>query len=283
MEEGGVVIQGERINMLRCADDIAVIDESEQELSNQLHLKEEVLSEEYNLKINIKKTKVMACSNDGRTKANIKLNGEMIEEVDEFVYLGSRITKDGRSKDDIISRIRQAKVAFNSKHGLLTNKGIHRDTRIMCLKSFIWIIALYGGETWTVWKQEKRRLHAFEIWCYRRMLKIRWIDRVTNGEVLERIGEEYGLWTSLRQRRVKLAGHVLRHEGTIKTIMEGYVEGKRPRRRPRLKYAQQIMEDVHCDTYQQMKRKACVTHLEKSCKAICGLMTKEKKKTTTYL
>lgn len=90
---GRVIVQGERINMLRFADDIAVIDGTEQELSRELHIMEEVLNKDYNLKINIKKTKVIVCSKNRRTSMNVRIKGEETGEVGEFTYLGSRITR----------------------------------------------------------------------------------------------------------------------------------------------------------------------------------------------
>ena len=88
------------------------------------------------------------------------------------------------------------------------------------------------------------------------MLKIKWIDKVTNEEVLKRLGEKRSFWKSIVKRRVQLTGHLMRHEGLLKTIIEGYVDGKRPRGRPRLRYMDQIMKDVGCTTYGEMKRKA---------------------------
>ena len=104
----------------------------------------------------------------------------------------------------------------------------------------MWSVALYGCETWTVTMEEKKRLEAFEQWCYRRMLKIGWKDRVTNEEA----------------RRTSLIGHTLRHDNMLTRIVEGMVEGKRYRGRPRFQYIQQIMGDVNCRSYLELKRKA---------------------------
>ena len=99
--------------MLRFADDIAIMGESEQEFSEQLNIMDEVLSKEYNLRIN--KTKVMVCNKYGQYSMNILSNRKKIEETIEFTYLGSTITEDIRSKREILSRIRQAEVAFKNK------------------------------------------------------------------------------------------------------------------------------------------------------------------------
>jgi len=108
--------------------------------------------------------------------------------------LGSIISEDGISKREIIKRICQAKISFNKKRGLFTLRNISIRTRINLLKTYVWSIMLYGSKTWTISKEEQRRIEAFEIWCYRRMLKISLTDMVTNKEVLERVSERKTLW-----------------------------------------------------------------------------------------
>ena len=108
----------------------------------------------------------------------------------------------------------------------------------------------------TVGKPEQKRIEAFEMWCYRRMLKMRWTDKVRNEEVLRRIGEERTMWKTLIRRRDRMIGHLLRHEGLTSLVLEGAAEGKNCRGRQRLEYIQQIIEDVGCQCYSEMKRLA---------------------------
>ena len=119
--------------------------------------------------------------------------------------------------------------------------------------SGVWHATVVKLGLWGLWK---RRNYILEMWCYRRMLKIKWIDKVTNEMTLQRVGEKRSLLKSIVKRRVQLTGHLMRHEGILNTIIEGYVAGKRPRGRPRLRYMDQIKEDVGCKTYEEMKRKA---------------------------
>ena len=107
-------IHGEKISMLRFADDIAVTAETEKDLKNILVNMGRVMGK-YQLKINTKKTKILVCSRREEVKTNIKIGKQKLVEVDEFCYLGSRITSDGRSKKEIISRIAQAKVSIRPK------------------------------------------------------------------------------------------------------------------------------------------------------------------------
>ncbi|KAF0693084.1 Uncharacterized protein FWK35_00035702, partial [Aphis craccivora] len=119
-------------------------------------------------------------------------------------------------------------------------------TRINLLMTYVWSIMLYGSVTWTIAKTERRRIEAFEMWCFRRMLKISWTNMVSNEEVLERMS----------RRRNEWIGHVLRHGGLLGLIIEGCVEGKNARGRPRMEYMQQIIEDQGCTSYKETKRKA---------------------------
>ena len=152
------------------------------------------------MRINVKKTKVLVCGRENRTIIQVKIQNQVIEQVDEFTYLGSAISNDGKNKSEIVKRICQAKIAFNNKKTIFTSKNISLKTRKNLLKTYVWSIALYGCETWTITMEERRRLEAFELWCYRRMLRISWMDRVTNEEVLERVSEGKLLWKNIVRR-----------------------------------------------------------------------------------
>ena len=252
----GVTVQGEKIKMLRFADDIVILAESKKDLEETMNGIDEVLRKKYRVKINKNKTKVMKCSRNNKDGLlNVKIGGEKIMEVEEFCYLGSRITKDGRSRSDIKCRIAQAKRAFSKKYNLFTSK-INLNVRKRFLKVYVWSVALYGSENWTIGVSEKKRLEAFEMWCYRRMLKIRRVDKVTNEEVLRQIDEERSIWKNIVKRRDRLIGHILRHPGIVALILEGQVEGKNCVGRPRLEYVKQIVGDVGCRGYTEMKRLA---------------------------
>ena len=242
--------------MLRFADDIVILSECGEDLEDMLNGMDYVLKNNYGMSINKMKTKVMECSRTRTGEAeNIHLGNEMLTEVDQFCYLGSKITSDCRSNADIKSRLAQARNAFLKKRDLLRSS-IDLNVRKSFLKVFVWSVALYGSETWTISPVEKRRIEAFEMWCYRRMLKVRWVDKVLNEEVLRRVDEKRSLWRHLTKRRDRLVGHILRHEGLVNMVLEGSVWGKNGVGRPRLEYSKQIQEDVGCSSYVEMKRLA---------------------------
>ena len=103
-----------------------------------------------------------------------------------------------------------------------------------------------------------RRINAFEQWCYRRMLKISWKDKITNMEVLNRMSTTMHFWRDMKKRKLEFAGHVLRGSSgkTHLYILEGKVEGKRPRGRPRLTWTDDLVEWTGIDTYEKIKRMA---------------------------
>ena len=115
---------------------------------------------------------------------------------------------------------------------------------------------LYGSESWTLGASEVRKIQSFELWCYRRMLKIRCTDRVTNEEVLRRMGTTPCLLKMTKQRRHRWIGHILRHDSLLATILEGTLEGRNYRGRPRLNFVTQLVQDLGCKCYVELKRLA---------------------------
>ncbi|VVC41133.1 Reverse transcriptase domain [Cinara cedri] len=233
-EKGGVGINihGEKIDMLRFADDIAVLAENENDLQNTLNIMNDTMRDEFKMKINIKKTKILISSRR------------------------SLITAEGTSKKEIVSRINQAKCAFNKKKNLFTSRSIDINIRKNLIKTYVWSVVLYGSETWTIAKAEENRLLAFEAWCWRRMQGISWREHMTNDEVFAKAKERRCFMKSLKKRRTKLIGHILRYNSLLKRIMEGMIVGKNVVGRPLLNYLQQIMRDVDVPGYKHMKRKA---------------------------
>lgn len=238
--------------MLSFSDDIALIAESDEALGNML-TKMNDSCKEYKMKINKSKTKILICSKQ-ELLSNITIENEKLETVQCFTYLGSKITHDGRSEIDIKSRIAQAKQAFYKKKHLLTANTVSLNTRKNLIKSFVWIIALYyGAETWTILKAERKKIEAFETWCWRRALKIAWTEKVRNEEVYLRMNEQKAIWKTIKERRKKWIGHIMRNNEWITTIIEGKIEGKAGRGRSRTPFMKQIIDDIGKTNYKELK------------------------------
>ena len=110
---------------------------------------------------------------------------------------------------------------------LLTNDGnVHVDLNLRkkIIKCYIWSMALYGAETWTLWAVDQKYLESFEIWCWRRMEKISWTDHVRNEEVLLRINEKRNILHEIRKRKANWIGHILRRNCLLKQVIEGKIK-----------------------------------------------------------
>jgi len=135
----------------------------------------------YDMEINVEKTKVMKISRQP-SPITITIVQKQLENVKCFKYLGSMLTEVGRCTCEIKSRIAMAKAAFNKKKNLFTSK-LDLNLRKRLVRCYIWSIALYGAETWTLRATDQKHLESFEMWCWRRV-EISWIDHVRNEEVL---------------------------------------------------------------------------------------------------
>ena len=129
------------------------------------------------------------------------------------------MTEDGRCKKEKNSRIAQAKEAFGNRKELLT-KRLAKSTKVKIVKTLVWTTLLYGSETWTLEKEDVRKLEALEMWLWRRMEKISWKDKITN-KVLRGVGVERDLMNMLRNRKKTWIGHVLREDGLLKVEWRG--------------------------------------------------------------
>ena len=216
--------------------------ESEEELQKMID-SIKVTCQEYGMALNEKKTKTMIVSKNNQKTLKIKVDEQVLEQVKRYDYLGTVTTEDGRSLAEVKKRIGIAKSAF-WKHGELLRNRVSIKTKKKILECYIHSTMMYCCETWTITNEIKRRIEAFEMWCYRRILKISWKDHVTNEEVLRRVGEERKLNQKIYRRKLKFAGHVIRGSSgeMTKNIIEGFIEGKKSRGRQRNMWLDNIKE-----------------------------------------
>jgi len=162
-----------------------------------------------------------------------------IYNVESFKYLSSILTNDGRCTCEIKCRIAIAKAASNKKRTLFTST-LDLELRKKLVKCYIWGIALYGAETWTLRAVDQKHLESFEMWCWRRMEKISWTDHVRNEEVLLRIKEQRNILHEIIKRKANWIGHILRRNCLLQRVIEGNlkigieVTGRRGRRRRKI-------------------------------------------------
>ena len=230
----GVKVGGLMLKSVRFADDQALISQSAKGLQTLVDALGKQC-EEYGMKINHKKTKVMRFRKASRArnlKLNIRVDGQNLEQVEQFNYLGSTLEENGHSSKDIRKRIALAKEAFMNRKELMRGS-LCKNVKKRLVKSLIWSVALYGAETWTLRKEDEKRLEAFEMWVWRRMEKVSWTEKKRNEEVLDMVGEERKMLAEIKRRQRVWMERVLMGEGMLKTVIEGRMLGKRGRGRKR--------------------------------------------------
>jgi len=173
----------------------------------------------------------------------IMIDQKQLENVECFKYLGSMLTHVGGCTCEIKSRIAMAKAAFNKKKTLFTSK-LDLNLRKKLVKCYIWSMAFYGAETWTLPAADQKYLESFEMWCWRRMEKISWTDRVRNGEVLLRVNEQRNILHKIRKWKANWIGHILRRNSLLKQVIEGKIKGEMGVTRRRGRRRKKLLDDL---------------------------------------
>jgi hypothetical protein len=154
----------------------------------------------------------------------IMIDKKQLEKVESFKYLGSILTNDGRRSCEIKCRIAMAKTAFNRKRTLFTST-LDLELRKKLVKCYIWSIALCSAKTWTLRAVDQKHLESFEMWCWRTMEKISWIDHVRNEDVLFRVKEQRNILHEIRERMANWIGHIVRRNCLLQRVTEGNIQG----------------------------------------------------------
>ncbi|KAF7252637.1 hypothetical protein EYD10_01956 [Varanus komodoensis] len=223
----GIKIAGRNINNLRYADDTTLMAESEEELKSLLmRVKEQ--SAKVGLKLNIKKTKIMASG----PLTSWQIDGEEMEVVTDFIFLGSKITADADCSQEIKRCLLLGRKAMANLDSILKSRDITLPTKVRIVKAIVFPVAIYGCESWTIRKAERRRTEAFELWCWRRILRVPWTARRSNRSVLEEINPDCSLEGQILKMKLKYFGHLMRRKDSLeKSLMLGTIDGKRRRGR----------------------------------------------------
>ena len=186
--QAGIKIARRNINNLRYADNTTLMAESKEELKSLLiKVKEE--SEKAGLKLNVQKTKIRASG----PITSWQIDGETMERVTDFIFLGSRITADGDCSHEIKRRLLLGRKAITHLDSILKSRDVTLPTKVQLVKAMVFPVVMYGCESWTVKKAERRRIDAFELWCWRRLLRVPWTVRRSNQSILKEISPEHSL------------------------------------------------------------------------------------------
>ena len=186
--QAGIKIAGRNISNLRYADDTTLTAESEEELKNLLmKVKEE--SEKVGLKLNIQKTEIMASG----PIPLWQIDGEIVETVTDLIFLGSKITVDGDCSHEIKRCLLLGRKTMTNLDSILKSRDIILPTKVHLVKAMVFPVVINGCKSWTLQKAECQRIDAFELWCWRRLLRVPWTARRSNQSILKDISPEYSL------------------------------------------------------------------------------------------
>ena len=202
--QAGIKIAGRNINNLRYADDTTLMSKSEEELKSLLmKVKEE--SEEVGLKLNIQKTKIMSSS----PITSWQIDGETVETVSDFTFWGSKITADGDCSHEIKRCLLLGRKVMTNLDSILKRRDITLPTKVCLVKAMVFPVVMYGCESWTVKKADRRRIDAFELWCWRRLLRVPWTARRSILSILKEIRPGCSLEGLMLKLKLQYFGHLM--------------------------------------------------------------------------
>ena len=201
--QAGISVAGRNINNLRYADDTTLLAESEELKSLLMKVKEE--SEKVGFSLNIQKTKIMASG----PITSWQIKGETMETVTDFIFLGSEITVDGDCSHEIKGHLLLGRKVMTNLDSVLKSRDITLPTKVHLVKAMAFPVVMYGCESWTIKKAEHRRTDAFELWCWRRLLRVPWAARRSNQSILKEISPEYSLEGLMLKLKRQYFGHLM--------------------------------------------------------------------------
>ena len=219
--QAGIRIAGRNIKHHQYTNDTTLMAENKEELKSLLmKVKEE------SKKAGFPKTKIIASS----PITSWQIDGETMEAVTDFIFLGSKITVDSDCSHEIKRHLFLGRKAITNLDSVLKSKDITLPTKFCLVKALDFPVVMYGCESYTIKKAEHRRTDAFELWCWRRLLRVPWTARRSNKSILKEISPEYSLEGLMLKLKLQSFGHMMRRTDALeKTLMLGTIEGKRRR------------------------------------------------------
>ena len=187
-------------------------------------MKEE--SEKVGLKLNIQKIKIMASG----PITSWQIDREIMETLADFIFLGSKITADGDCSHEIKRRFLLGRKVLTNPDSILKSRDITLSTKVCLVKAMVFPVVINGCESWTIKKAEHHRIDAFELWCWRRLLRVPWTSRRSNQSILKEISPGCSLEGLMLKLKLQYFGHLMQRVDSFeKTLMLGKIEGGRRR------------------------------------------------------
>ena len=158
-----------------------------------------------------------------------QINGATMETVADFIFLGSKIPADGDCSDEMKRHVLLGRKAMTNLDSIFKSRDISLSAKVRLVKVMVFPVVMYGCESWTVKEAERRRIDAFELWCWRRLLRVPWTARRSDQSILKEISPEYSLEGLMLKLKLQYFGHLMQRPDSLeKTLMLGKTEsGKR--------------------------------------------------------
>ena len=155
-----------------------------------------------------------------------EIDGETVETVADFIFLGSKITADGNCSHEIKRRLLLGRKVMTNLDSTLKSRDITLPTKVRLVKAIVFPVVRYGCESWTIKKAESQRIDAFELWCWRRLLRVPWTARTSNQSILKEISPGCSLVGLMLKLKLQYFGHLMQRADSFeKTLMLGKIEG----------------------------------------------------------
>ena len=208
--QAGIKIARRNINNLSHADDTTLMAESEEELKSLLmKVKEE--SEKAGLKLNIQKTKTMASG----PIISWEIDGETVETVSDFIFWGSQITADGDFSYEIKRCLLLGRKVMTNLDSIFKSTDITLPTKVHLVKPMVFPVVMYGCESWTVKKAKRQRTDDFELWCWRRLLRVPWTARRSNQSILKEVSPGCSLEGLMLKLKLQYFGQLMQRVDSL--------------------------------------------------------------------
>ena len=166
-----------------------------------------------------------------------------VETVADFIFGGSKITADGDCSHEIKRRLLLGRKVITNLDSILKSRDITLPTKVRLVKAMVFPVVMYGYESWTIKKPECQRINAFELWCWRRLLRVPWTARRFNQSILKEISPEYSLGGLMPKLKLQIFGHPMKTTDSLeKTVMLGKIEGRRRRGQQRMRWLDRITD-----------------------------------------
>ena len=188
---------------------------------------------------------IVFCHNllEGMLVTSWEIDGETVETVADFIFLSSKITADGDCSHEIKRYLLLGRKVMTNLDSILKSRDINLPTKVPLVKAMVFPVVMYGCESWTVKKAERRRIDAFELWCWRRLLRVPWTSRRSNQSILEEISPGCSLDRLMLKLKLQYFGHLMRRVDSLeKTLMLGGIGSRRRRGRQRMRWLDGITD-----------------------------------------